>query len=288
MPCCLPSPPPIGQGVAAPRCRRARRRRDSRLRARLPAPRRRRRGGRRCCCGGLLCCCGRAAAVCDPRAAGASQAGPPVWTLAPRTPSPLPLQTRKGARQNVAVGLLGEGLAEVAKGRREDEDACAAFATLAAADEAARAAKKGLHAGKDAPVHRIADLCGDAAKAKAHFPSLQVRPGAAAAASTEGLPGHHLFSPPPILLRQRARAPLRGIVEHIFAANRVKLLLPTENCRCGGPRVGPTPAVSGCCGDADPPPLLPSPAASSSASLPSGRPRLRGRLPRAPTGRCAL
>jgi staphylococcal nuclease domain-containing protein 1 len=84
------------------------------------------------------------------------------------------LTTRKGDRVNVAAGLLAEGLAEVSKGRREDEDACAAFSELVEAEAAAKAAKRGLHSGKAAPVHRIADLTFDAAKAKAAFPSLQV------------------------------------------------------------------------------------------------------------------
>ena len=109
------------------------------------------------------------------------------------------LTTRKGDPINVAVGLIGEGLAEVAK-HRADDDRSPAFDDLLAAEEGAKAAKKGLHSSKDAPTHRITDLSSDAGKAKAHFGFLQ-----------------------------RART-LRGIVEFVFGGGRVKLLIPTENC----------------------------------------------------------
>ena len=176
---------------------------------------------------------------------------PPLYPFLSST-SPSSFQTRKGDRQNVAAGLLSEGLAELAKGRREDEDACAAHAALLAAEEGARAAKKGLHSTKAAPLHRIADLSTDVSKARAHLPSLQ-----------------------------RARAPLHAVVEHIFAGNRVKLFIPSENCRSvgGGGRRGLLATKT--------PSLSPSSiTASSSASLRyEPRPR-QGRPTAGPMERC--
>ena len=84
---------------------------------------------------------------------------------------------------------------------RADDDRSPHYDDLLAAEETAKAAKKGLHSGKEAPVHRITDLSQDAGKAKAHFGFLQ-----------------------------RARV-LRGVVEYVFAGGRVKVHVPTENCR---------------------------------------------------------
>ncbi len=100
---------------------------------------------------------------------------------------------------NIGCGLLEAGLAEVQK-HRADEDRSRDYDKLLEAEAAARTAKRGLHSGKEAPLHRNADLCSDPAKAKAQFPFLK-----------------------------RAGAGLRGVVEHVFAGGRVKLFVPQES-----------------------------------------------------------
>lgn len=72
------------------------------------------------------------------------------------------------------ISLL-QGLAEVVRHRQDDDGRSAAYDDLLAAEDAVKAAKRGIHSAKEAPAHRFADLSVDAGKAKAHFPFLQVR-----------------------------------------------------------------------------------------------------------------
>jgi staphylococcal nuclease domain-containing protein 1 len=106
--------------------------------------------------------------------------------------------TKKGEDVNVAVGLVGEGFAEVVR-HRAGEDRASAYDDLLAAEDAAKASKKGVHSGKEAPAHRFADLSVDSGKAKAHFPFLQ-----------------------------RAKT-LKAIPEFVFSGGRCKVFVPGEN-----------------------------------------------------------
>ena len=108
--------------------------------------------------------------------------------------------TKKGDAHNVAAGLVAEGLAEVTRHRAGDEDRSSGYDALLAAEDAAKAAKKGVHSGKEAPSHaRIVDVSGDAAKAKGHVGFLQ-----------------------------RART-VRGLVEHVIPGGRMRVVIPSEN-----------------------------------------------------------
>ena len=95
-------------------------------------------------------------------------------TLPDRVFGTVSWSTKKGEPQNVAAGLVAEGLAEVQRHRAGDEDRSAAYDELLAAEEGAKAAKKGLWSGKEPAARaRIVDVSGDAAKAKGHVGFLQ-------------------------------------------------------------------------------------------------------------------
>jgi staphylococcal nuclease domain-containing protein 1 len=109
------------------------------------------------------------------------------------------LTTRKGDEFNAAVPLLQEGLAEVMR-HRNDEPRAEQYDELLAAEEQAKLAKKNIFGSKPAPVHRVNDLSLDASKAKAHFPFLQ-----------------------------RSKT-MKGCVEALLSANRLKVHIPNEHC----------------------------------------------------------
>jgi len=115
-----------------------------------------------------------------------------------RTFGTVTYKTNRGDTVNVAVDLVGAGLAEVQR-HRAGEDRASEYDALLAAEEAARAAKRGLHSGKEAVPRRVTDVSGDSAKARAVLPALQ-----------------------------RART-MRGIVEFVMPGGRVKVYVPSEN-----------------------------------------------------------
>ncbi|CAL1537379.1 unnamed protein product [Lymnaea stagnalis] len=101
---------------------------------------------------------------------------------------------------NVAEALISKGLATVIRYRQDDDQRSSHYDELLAAE--ARAVKKGagLHSKKEAPIHRVADVSGDVAKAKQFLPFLQ-RAG-------------------------RSEA----VVEFIASGSRLRLYLPKETC----------------------------------------------------------
>ncbi|KAL6773756.1 TXC1 [Auxenochlorella protothecoides x Auxenochlorella symbiontica] len=103
------------------------------------------------------------------------------------------------ARFNAAELLLQRGLAQLVRHRAEEERS-AHYAALVAAEEAAKAAKRAQWGAREAPAPRVNDLSapGAAQRARAHLPFLQ-RAGK-----------------------------VRGVVEHVLSANRLKVSVAKE------------------------------------------------------------
>ena len=74
---------------------------------------------------------------------------------------------------NVAEQSVALGLAEVTRHGASD-DRSSQYDALLAAETKAREERRGMHSVKEAPVRRVADLSGDASKAKSYLPFLQV------------------------------------------------------------------------------------------------------------------
>lgn len=101
---------------------------------------------------------------------------------------------------NLAVELVGAGLAEVVR-HRPDEAKSEYYDDLLTAESKSQTQKKGLHSGKEAPPEqRFTDLSTDANKAKQYLPFLK---------------------------REKTT---RAIVEYVYSGSRVKLFIPKENC----------------------------------------------------------
>ncbi|KAJ8611654.1 hypothetical protein CTAYLR_007898 [Chrysophaeum taylorii] len=121
-------------------------------------------------------------------------------TLAGSGPKPTNGQSSQAATRDVAEILVGEGLLAVVLPRSSEERA-ERFDNLAAAEKQAKARKVGTHSGKQpAPPAKIADLAGDAKRARAFLPYLK---------------------------RQKSH---KAFVETVFTGSRVKLRFSGENC----------------------------------------------------------
>ena len=103
-------------------------------------------------------------------------------------------------QRDVAEALADLGLVRVVP-PRSSEDRAARYDALAAAEQRAREKKLRLHSGRAPPPGpRVADLVGDARRARTYLPALQ-----------------------------RA-ATVRATVEAVFSGSRVKLRAPAEGC----------------------------------------------------------
>ncbi|KAK3097810.1 hypothetical protein FSP39_013410 [Pinctada imbricata] len=101
---------------------------------------------------------------------------------------------------NVAEALVGKGLATVIRYRPEDDQRSSHYDELLAAEARAQKKAMGMHAKKEAPIHRVADVSGDIAKSKQFLPFLQ-RAGR-----------------------------LEAVVEFIASGSRLRLYIPKETC----------------------------------------------------------
>ncbi|ESO85752.1 hypothetical protein LOTGIDRAFT_235720 [Lottia gigantea] len=101
---------------------------------------------------------------------------------------------------NVGEALISKGLATVIRYRQDDDQRSAHYDLLLAAEARAQKKAVGLHAKKDAPIHRVADVSGDITKAKQFLPSLQ-RAGK-----------------------------IEGLVEFVASGSRLRLYLPKSTC----------------------------------------------------------
>ncbi|CAH1799685.1 unnamed protein product [Owenia fusiformis] len=101
---------------------------------------------------------------------------------------------------NVAEALISKGLATVIRYRQDDDQRSAHYDELLAAEERAKKKAVGLHSKKEPPIHRVADVSGDATKAKQFLPFLQ-RAG-------------------------RSEA----IVEFVASGSRVRVFIPRDTC----------------------------------------------------------
>ncbi|XP_071476921.1 staphylococcal nuclease domain-containing protein 1-like [Diadema antillarum] len=101
---------------------------------------------------------------------------------------------------NVAEALVSKGLATVLRYRQDDDQRSAHYDELLAAESRAQKNVKGLHSRKEQPLHRVAELSGDSAKAKQFLPFLQ------RAGRTE------------------------AVVEFVASGSRLRLFLPKDTC----------------------------------------------------------
>lgn len=79
--------------------------------------------------------------------------------------------TREGI--NIAEALISKGLATCLRHRQDDDQRSSCYDDLLAAEARAVKNTKGVHSKKEAPIHRVADVSQDPAKAKQFFPFLQ-------------------------------------------------------------------------------------------------------------------
>lgn len=103
-----------------------------------------------------------------------------------------------GKREDIAIVLVAEGLAETQR-HRDDDEKSPRYDELCAAENAAKLANKGIHSTNEYGRRNVNDLT-DPRKAKAYSGSL-MRAGT-----------------------------VRAIVEFVFNGSRFKLLVPGENC----------------------------------------------------------
>lgn len=102
---------------------------------------------------------------------------------------------------NVAEALVSKGLATVVRYRQDDDQRSSHYDELLAAESKAIKSGKGMHDKKDnRPVHRVADVSGDYAKAKQFLPFLQ-RAGRS-----------------------------EGVVEYVSSGSRLRIYIPKETC----------------------------------------------------------
>uniref|UniRef100_H2ZBR1 Staphylococcal nuclease domain-containing protein n=2 Tax=Ciona savignyi TaxID=51511 RepID=H2ZBR1_CIOSA len=101
---------------------------------------------------------------------------------------------------NIAEALVSKGLVKVVRHRQDDDARSSRYDDLLAAEQRAVKTCKGVNSKKEPPIHRVADVSGDVAKAKQFLPFLQ-RAGRSDA-----------------------------VVEYVFGGSRLKLFLPKETC----------------------------------------------------------
>ncbi|XP_074643880.1 staphylococcal nuclease domain-containing protein 1-like [Tubulanus polymorphus] len=101
---------------------------------------------------------------------------------------------------NVAEALISKGLASVIRYRQGDDSRSSSYDSLLAAEEKAKKYLVGIHSKKEPPIHRVADISGDVAKAKQFLPFLQ-----RAGRST-------------------------GIVEFVASGSRLRIFISRETC----------------------------------------------------------
>nr|XP_002128402.1 staphylococcal nuclease domain-containing protein 1 [Ciona intestinalis] len=101
---------------------------------------------------------------------------------------------------NIAEALVSKGLVKVVRHRQDDDARSSRYDDLLAAEQRAVKTCKGVNSKKEPPIHRVADVSGDVAKAKQFLPFLQ-RAGKSEA-----------------------------VVEYVFGGSRLKLFLPKETC----------------------------------------------------------
>ncbi|CAL8069466.1 unnamed protein product [Calicophoron daubneyi] len=101
---------------------------------------------------------------------------------------------------NVAESLVSKGLAQVIRYRNANDSRTASYAELLSAEEQAQIKGLGLHSKQEPPVHRVADLTGNAAKSRQFLPFLQRTPR------------------------------IDAVVEFVVHASRMRVYLPRETC----------------------------------------------------------
>ncbi|XP_076820174.1 staphylococcal nuclease domain-containing protein 1-like isoform X2 [Clavelina lepadiformis] len=101
---------------------------------------------------------------------------------------------------NIAEALVSKGLVKVVRHRQDDDARSSSYDVLLAAEQRAIKTGKGVNSKKEPPIHRVADVSGDVAKARQFLPFLQ-RAG-------------------------RSEA----VVEYVFGGSRLKLYIPRETC----------------------------------------------------------
>jgi len=75
--------------------------------------------------------------------------------------------------QNIQEAIVSKGLATVAWHKQDDDERAANYDALLLAQEKAKKNKVGVHYGGEPPIHKVADLAGNAAKSKQFLPFLQ-------------------------------------------------------------------------------------------------------------------
>nr|QBI71280.1 ebna2 binding protein P100 [Orthoderella ornata] len=101
---------------------------------------------------------------------------------------------------NVAEAMVSKGFATVVRYRQDDDQRSSHYDELLAAEMKASKSGAGVHAKKNLPNHRVADIAGDTAKAKQFLPFLQ------RAARTD------------------------AVVEFVASGSRLRLYIPKETC----------------------------------------------------------
>ncbi|XP_064077337.1 staphylococcal nuclease domain-containing protein 1-like [Macrobrachium nipponense] len=101
---------------------------------------------------------------------------------------------------NVAEAMVSKGFATVVRYKQDDDQRASCYDDLLSAEAKAIKSAKGLHNKKERPIHRVADISSDVAKAKNFLPFLQ------RAGRTE------------------------AIVEFVASGSRVRLFIPKETC----------------------------------------------------------
>lgn len=117
-----------------------------------------------------------------------------------RTYATVTVTSRKG-KPNLAELLIREGLATVIRHRADSDEKASAYDALRAAEDAAKAAKKNLHAGDVPPPKRVQSLIGNPTLARQFLTFLK---------------------------RDRVQ---KAIVEFVVSAGRFKLFIPSQNCQ---------------------------------------------------------
>ncbi|XP_066992984.1 staphylococcal nuclease domain-containing protein 1 [Anabrus simplex] len=101
---------------------------------------------------------------------------------------------------NVAEAMVSKGFATVVRYRQDDDQRSSHYDELLAAEIKANKSGNGIHAKKNIPSHRVADVSGDLTKAKQFLPFLQ--------------------------RAQRTEA----LVEFVTSGSRLRLYIPRETC----------------------------------------------------------
>ncbi|TPX59628.1 hypothetical protein PhCBS80983_g02339 [Powellomyces hirtus] len=103
-------------------------------------------------------------------------------------------------QKNLAEVLVGRGLADIIRHRKDDDNRSSQYDQLLVALDRAQTAQKGIHSAKEAPLLRISDASANFGKAKQFFPFLQ-RAGNVA-----------------------------GVVDYVSSGSRFRIYVPSQNC----------------------------------------------------------